>query len=180
MMTARKIDKIMKNVMLMYQAEAVKEFASYSDTPVEFSPEFENNIKMLSARNRGKIVRVDRRRRIAKVAIAITIAFTMLTAFAARDKIIDFFINVFEINTRFTLNDEGRVEILVKYNMQYIPNSYILDQNYDTPNIRFQLWRYGNKTIYYTQSLSVSSNIYVDDINGSYVKKSVDDITYII
>ena len=52
MMTSRKIDKIMKNVMLMYQAEAVKEFASYSDTPVEFSPEFENNIKMLSARNR--------------------------------------------------------------------------------------------------------------------------------
>jgi len=178
MMTSRKIDKIMKNVMLMYQAEAVKEFASYPDTPVEFSPEFENNMRMLSEGSRRKIIRVNRRRRIAKVAIALTTAFTMLTAFVARDKIIDFFVRVFEDRTALSTQTDESDIINTIYVIKYIPKEYVLESKVESKKSYFAQWKSGDKLIKYFQMCSKSNDILVDDNNGdAYSCKEVNGIT---
>lgn len=177
MMTSRKVDKIIKNAMLMYEAEAVEEFDSYPDTPVEFSPEFENNMRLLLAENRRKIVRIDRRKRITKLVVAITIAFMMLTAFAAREKIIEFFVEIFEDRTFFSTETNGSEFIEVQYIPQIMPDGYVLQGKIELPKLYSEIWIWKNEIIDYSQRSSKSNDIFIDDEYGTCLEKTVEDFS---
>lgn len=167
-MTGRKIDKIIKDAMLMYQAEAVKEFASYPDTPVEFSQEYKNNMQKMLAGHRRKIVRIDKRRRIARVAVTIVLAFMTLTAFVAREQIIEFFIQIFEDRTFLSTNSAEDDGIKLKYTLTLVPDGYNIESNTTTYNLYAELWTNQNKQIRFTQRSSQNNDIFIDDDQGNY------------
>ena len=175
-MTGRKIDKIIKDAMLMYQAEAVKEFASYPDTPVEFSQEYKNNMQNMLAGHRRKIVRIDRRRRIARLAVTIVLAFMMLTAFVARERIIEFFIQIFEDRTFLSTNSAEDDGIKLKYTLTLVPDGYTIESNTTTYNLYAELWENQNKQIGFTQRNAQNNYIFVDDDQGKYSEIMIDDL----
>lgn len=176
-MTGRKIDKIIKDAMIMYQAEAVKEFASYPDTPVEFSQEYKNNMQKMLAGHRRKIVRIDRRRRIAKLAVTIVLAFMMLTAFAARERIIEFFIQIFEDRTQLSTETGVYEEITTVYEPKFLPIGYMSENKLNSKNSYMEVWANQSLKIRYTQRCSQNNYIFVDDEYGDYISKIVDNLS---
>ena len=174
--TGRKIDKIIKDAMLMYQAEAVKEFASYPDTPVEFSQEYKQNMQNMLAGYRGKIVRTDRRKRIAKLAVAIGLAFMMLTAFAARERIIEFFIKIFEDRTQLSTETGDYDEITTVYAPNFLPIGYVSESKLNSKNSYMEVWANQSLKIRYTQRCSNNNDILTDDEHGNYLETIIDGI----
>ena len=168
MVACRKIDKIINDAMLMYQEDMVKEFSSYPDTPVVFSPEYQNNMHKMLTEHRRKITRVNRRKLVAALVVSLLIASMMLTAFIAREQIFDFFVKIFDDRTQLSTNPENNELITQIYSPKYMPSGYILEKKINSTNVYIELWQNGNIRIKFFQRCSQNNDIFVDDEYGNY------------
>lgn len=168
MVACRKIDKIINDAMLMYQEDMVKEFSSYPDTPVVFSPEYQNNMYKMLTEHRRKINRVNRRKLVAALVVSLLIASMMLTAFIAREQIFDFFVKIFDDRTQLSTNPENNELITQIYSPKYMPAGYVLEKKINSTNVYIELWQNGNIRIKFFQRCSQNNDIFVDDEYGNY------------
>ena len=163
--------RLIKKAMALYHIERMREFDSYLKNDVEFSQEFEERMERLVEAHTKKQAVVIKRRRFAKIAIAMMLAFLMLTAFAARDEVAQYFIKIFEDHSFMSSTTEGPRSIEVKYTPRYFSDGYTLTFEEGNDNVRYLAWEQEGQNYKFSQTC-VSNNAYID--SSSYTKKTVD------
>ena len=177
MITKRKIDRIIKEAVLQYQLEEIREFELCPDTPVEFSQEFEDNMAKLLAGCRREKVYFAKRKRIVALVAALLIASMMLTAFAARKYIVEFFVNVFEDRTLLYTDSFDLDGIKTIYKPNWIVPGYTLENEISTKNLYMLVWNNNNDLLRYSQKCSNKNSLFLDDEYGSYSEVTIDDFS---
>lgn len=177
MITKRKIDRIIKEAVLQYQLEEIREFELCPDTPVEFSQEFEDNMAKLLAGCRQEKIYVAKRKRTVALVAALLIASMMLTAFAARKYIIEFFVNIFEDRTLLSTDSVEADGINTVYKFKWIAQGFTLESEIESKNSYAEVWKNDFLRIKYFQRCSQNNDIIVDDEHGAYLERPIDDIS---
>jgi len=169
-----KAGKLIKKAMYLYHLEQMTELDLYSGTAVKFSQEFENSMENLLNSHAEKQVRLIKRKRFAKVAIALTLAFMMLTAFCAREEIARFFVKIFDDRTYVSIKGEGPIAIETKYVPKIIPEGYVLERTSGGEAIKVTEWINETDSILFFQACK-PLQMYVDE-SRTCTKTMVDDI----
>lgn len=177
MITKRKIDRIIKEAVLQCQLEEIREFELCPDTPVEFSQEFEDNMAKLLAGCRQEKIYVAKRKRTVALVAALLIASMMLTAFAARKYIIEFFVNIFEDRTLLSTDSVEADGINTVYKFKWIAQGFTLESEIESQNSYAEVWKNDFLRIKYFQRCSQNNDIMVDDEHGAYLERPIDDIS---
>lgn len=177
MITKRMVDRIIKEAVLQYQLEEIREFELCPDTPVEFSQEFEDNMaKLLVGCRREKVYFAKRKRTVALVA-ALLIASMMLTAFAARKYIVEFFVNVFEDRILLSTDLVESERITTVYQLTWMSYEFSFESKIESQNSYVEIWGNADKKLYYSQKCSNKNTMYLDDEYESYSEVTIDDFS---
>lgn len=157
---------------------------------VTLSPEFHARMAKLLARRKRGYYRMFGTwgRRVASILIALLIATTTVTVSvkALREKVIEFFTEVFDTHTAVTFVDETPdVPDEIAFEPRkpsYIPEGYVIEQEIKSSTMYVVLWAdEKNNQVCYRQLQKESIEIYVDTEESIYTQIKINEnsgITY--
>ena len=174
MVINKRIRHLIYTSLLEVESRDIQRYDSFPKTGVEFSEEFNNKLRILINKNKKKNIAGVSKRKLIAIIVATALVISMaITAFAFRESILNFFVQIFDDHTHISSGEQESAKIHTYYAPTWLPEGYTSEMSNEGKTAQIKSWVSNGNRIKFTQTTIGKNGIYFDDNDGEYTTLSI-------